>query len=213
MRIAVMGGTFNPIHYGHLRVAEEVRDLIKIDRVVFIPACHPPHKNDRSFIASEHRLSMVKLAIEDNHAFYVSDREIRRGGKSYSVETLREIHAEEPGADIHFIVGADSFNEITTWHEYGELFTLANIIVVPRPGYPAKRVDEVLPVAEACKFWYDEARDIYPNDYGRFVQFVETTRMGISASRIRDMVKQGVSVRYLLPPTVGGYIEKEQLYR
>jgi len=207
-----MGGTFNPVHYGHLRVAEEVRELLNVDKVIFIPAFNPPHKDDSSFISSEHRIEMVHLAIEDNPAFDLSDREIRRGGASYSVETLREM-AEEGSEEIHFIVGADSFNEITTWHEYKEIFTLANIIVVPRPGYPLKRVDEALPVAEASSFWYDEARDIYPNDYGRFVKFMETTPMGISSSAIREVVERGGSVRYLIPPAVDVYIERERLYR
>ena len=213
MTIAIMGGTFNPVHYGHLRVAEEVRGLLNVDKVIFIPAFNPPHKDDHSFISSEHRIKMVSLAIEDNPAFEVSDREIRRGGASYSVETLREMADEERGEEFHFIVGADSFNEITTWHEFEEIFMLANIIVVPRPGYRVKRVEEALPVAEASKFWYDETRDLYPNDYGRFVKFMETTPMGISSSRIRELVKRGDSVKYLIPPSVEGYIKKERLYR
>ncbi|MCP3677721.1 MAG: nicotinate-nucleotide adenylyltransferase [Deltaproteobacteria bacterium] len=213
MTIAIMGGTFNPVHYGHLRVAEEVRGLLNVDKVIFIPAFNPPHKDDDSFISSEHRIKMVSLAIEDNPAFEVSDREIRRGGASYSVETLRELADDEGEGDIHFIVGADSFNEITTWHKFEELFMMANIIVVPRPGYRVKRVEEALPVAEACKFWYDEARDLYLNDSGRFVKFMETTPIGISASGIRELVKRGDSVRYLIPPAVEGYIERERLYR
>ncbi|MFQ5329835.1 MAG: nicotinate-nucleotide adenylyltransferase [Thermodesulfobacteriota bacterium] len=213
MTVAIMGGTFNPVHYGHLRVAEEVRELLNVDKIIFIPAFNPPHKDDDSFISSEHRIEMVRLAIEDNPSFEVSDREIRRGGASYSVETLREMADEEGGEEIHFIVGADSFNEITTWHKYKEIFTLANIIVVPRPGYRFKRVEEALPVAEARSFWYDEARDIYSNKYGRFVKFMETTPMGISSSTIREVVKRGGSTRYLIPPAVEGYIEREHLYR
>jgi len=213
MGCAILGGTFDPVHYGHLRMAEEVKECLRIERVIFIPAANPPHKEEHSFTAAEHRLNMVRLAIEGNPAFEASEREIQRGGVSYSVETLREIAGEEPDREIHFIVGADSFNEITSWHKYEELFQLANIIVVPRPGYALGQVEDVLPVAVASHFCYDEARGIYRGDGGRFIRFVETTGMGISASEIRGRVKRGASIRYLLPAPVAEYIEKEGLYR
>jgi len=213
MDCAILGGTFDPVHYGHLRVAEEVKECLRLERVIFIPAARPPHKEERSFTAAEHRLHMVRLAIEGNPAFEASEREIQRGGASYSVDTLREIAGEEPDSELHFIVGADSFNEITTWHEYEELFKLANIIVVPRPGYALRKLENALPVAVASHFWYDEARDIYSGDGDRFIRFVETTAMGISASEIRGRVKRGASIRYLLPAPVAEYIEKEGLYR
>lgn len=213
MRIAILGGTFNPVHYGHLRIAEEVREILGLDKVLFIPAFHPPHKENGSLIPPEKRLNMVRLAIEDNPFFDVSDIEIKRDERSYSIVTLREIHEAQPETEINFIVGTDSFNEITTWCEYEKLFKLINFVVVPRQGYPVKKIGEVLPVALAKQFWYDIKKGIYTNDFGHFIIYMETTLMAISASDIRDQVKEGRSLRYLLPPAVEEYIKAERLYK
>jgi len=213
MRIAIMGGTFNPIHFGHLRIAEEVREAFGLDKALFIPTFQPPHKDNGSLISPEHRLEMVRLAIKDNPFFEASDIEIKRGGRSYSVVTLRALHERHPDIEIHFIVGTDSFNDITTWCEYEELFRLTNFIVIPRPGYAVKKIGEVLPVELAKKFWYDSEKAVYANAYGMFVSYMETTLYSISASRIRKMIKEGLSTRYLLPVEVEGYIIKNRLYR
>lgn len=208
-----MGGTFNPIHLGHLRIAEEVREPFNLDKVIFIPTFIPPHKDNGSIISPEHRLEMVRLAVKGNPFFEASDIEIKRKERSYSVVTLRELHDKYIGTDFSFIVGTDSFNEITTWCEYEELFKLTNFIVIPRPGYPVKKIAEVLPVELARKFWYDAERDVYANAYGRFVAYMETTLFGISASKIRKMIKEGNSTRYILPKEVEDYITKNKLYR
>lgn len=213
MHIAIMGGTFNPIHFGHLRIAEEVREAFGLDRVLFIPTFQPPHKDNGSLIPPEHRLEMVKLAIRDNPFFETSDIEIKRGGRSYSVITLRALHEMHPNTEFSFIVGTDSFNDITTWCEYEELFKLTSFIVIPRPGYPVKKIAEVLPVELARKFWYDEKKIVYANDYGTFVAYRETTLFDISASKIREMIKQGRSTLYILPKEVADYIRKNNLYR
>jgi nicotinate-nucleotide adenylyltransferase len=213
MRIAILGGTFSPIHYGHLRIAEEVREALGLDKVLFIPAFHPPHKENDSLLSPEKRLNMVRLAIEDNPFFDVSDMEVQKGGRSYSVVTLREIHEEQPETEINFVVGTDSFNEITTWCEYEELFKLTNFVVVPRQGYPVKKVGEVLPVALAKQFCYDSEKGVYANDYGHFIMYMETTLMAISASEIRERVKEDRSLKYLLPPVVEEYIKAERLYK
>lgn len=213
MRIAIMGGTFNPIHFGHLRIAEEVRETFGLDRVLFIPTYQPPHKDNGSLVSPQHRLEMVQLAVKDNPFFEASDMEIKRGGRSYSVVTLRALHNKYTGTDFSFIVGTDSFNDITTWCEYEEIFKLTNFIVIPRPGYPVKKIAEALPVELARKFWYDAKRGVYVNDYGRFVAYMETTLFGISASRIRKMIKEGNSTRYILPKEVEEYITKNGLYR
>ena len=213
MRIAIMGGTFNPIHFGHLRIAEEVREAFSLDKALFIPTFQPPHKDNGSLISPEHRLEMVRLAIKDNPFFEASDIEIKRGGRSYSVVTLKALHEMHPDIEIHFIVGTDSFNDITTWCEYEELFRLTNFIVIPRPGYAVKKIGEVLPVELARKFWYDSEKAVYANAYGRFVSYMETTLYSISASRIRKMIKEELSTRYLLPVEVEGYIRKNRLYR
>lgn len=213
MHIGIMGGTFNPIHIGHIRIAEEVRETFGLDKVFFIPTYTPPHKENGSLISSEHRFEMVKLAIQDNPSFEASDIEIKRGGRSYSVDTLRELHKKHPKTDFSFIVGTDSFNDITTWCKYEELFKLTNFIVIPRPDYPVKKIGEVLPVELARKFRYDAERAVYANEHGKFVAYIETTLFGISASGIRNMVKEGKSTRYILPKGVEDYIAKNRLYR
>ncbi len=213
MHIAIMGGTFNPIHIGHLRIAEEVREAFALEKALFIPTYQPPHKDNGSLIPPEHRLEMARLAVKDNPFFEASDIEIKRGGRSYSVVTLRELHEKYQGTKFSFIVGTDSFNDITTWCEYEELFKLTSFIVIPRPGYPVKKIGEVIPVELARKFWYDAAKEIYSNDYGNFVAYMETTLFGIAASKIREMIKQGKSTRYLLPKEVEDYIAKNKLYR
>lgn len=213
MRIAIMGGTFNPIHFGHLRIAEEVREAFNLDKVIFIPTFIPPHKDNGSLISPEHRFEMVQLAVKDNPFFEASDVEIKRGGRSYSVVTLRALRDKYTGTDFSFIAGTDSFNDITTWCEYEELFKLTNFIVIPRPGYPVKKIAEILPVELARKFWYDAEKAVYINDYGKFVTYMETTLFGISASRIRKMIKEGNSTRYILPKEVEDYITKNGLYR
>lgn len=213
MHIAIMGGTFNPIHIGHLRIAEEARETFGLDKVFFIPTYKPPHKDNGSFISPEHRLEMVRLAIKDNPLFEASDIEIKRGGRSYSVVTLRELREQYPETDFSFIVGTDSFNDITTWCEYEELFKLTNFIVIPRSGYAVKKIGEVLPVELARKFWYDAKQGVYSNDEGRFVAYRETTLFGISGSKIREIIKEGKSTRYILPKEVEDYIRKNNLYR
>ena len=213
MHIAIMGGTFNPIHIGHLRIAEEVREAFGLDKTLFIPTYQPPHKDNGSLISSEHRLEMVRLAIKDNPFFEASDIEIKRGGRSYSIVTLKELHEKYPKTDFSFIVGTDSFNDITTWCEYEELFKLANFIVIPRPGYAVKKIGEVLPVELAKKFWYDSEKGAYSNNYGKFVSYMETTLFDISASKIRKAIKEGNSTRYILPKEVADYIRKNNLYR
>lgn len=213
MRIAIMGGTFNPIHFGHLRIAEEVRGAFGLDKALFIPTYQPPHKNNGSLISPEHRLEMVRLATKDNPFFETSDIEIKRGGRSYSIVTLKELHEKYPKADFSFIVGTDSFNDITTWCEYEELFKFASFIVIPRPGYAVKKISDVLPVELARKFWYDAEKAAYINDCGKFVAYMQTTLFGISASEIRKLVSEGKSIRYILPKEVEDYIVKNRLYR
>ncbi|MBI5286733.1 MAG: nicotinate-nucleotide adenylyltransferase [Deltaproteobacteria bacterium] len=213
MHIAILGGTFNPIHFGHLRIAEEVRETLNLDKVLFIPTFQPPHKDDGSLISPQHRLEMVKLATRNNPPLEVSDMEIKRGGRSYSVETLRILKGQNPELELSFIVGTDSFNDITTWCQYEELFKLTNFAVVPRPGYPLKKIGEILPVELARKFWYDVNKGIYLNPYNHFVVYIETPPLDISASVIRTRVKEGRSIRYLLPREVEEYIWREGLYR
>lgn len=214
MHIAIIGGTFNPIHYGHLRAAEEVSELLGLARVLFIPACLPPHKVEDAITAPTDRLEMVRLATSDNEHFEVSDMEIKRGGRSYTIDTLEELKKLSPGElKTTVIVGADSFNEISTWREYEKLFTVADFAVVPRPGYPGKNIEEALPVELARKFCYDKKLKAYVNADGCRVSFVDTTPFDISSSGIRARVKAGRSIKYLVPPRVEEYIAGKGIYK
>lgn len=207
-----MGGTFNPIHFGHLRIAEEVREELTIDKILFIPAFIPPHKGNGSLISSEDRLNMAILAAKDNPYFQVSDIEIKRRGFSYSVETIAAIHKEMPDCETSFIVGTDQFNEIISWCEYERLFTLTNFIVASRHGYPMKKIGEILPEKIAREFRYDASKSNYIHTGGKTVTYLSTTLLDISASSIRKRIKNGMSIRYLVPLEVERYIEEKGLY-
>jgi len=215
-KIALFGGTFNPVHYGHLRLAEEVREALEFEKVVFVPAAIPPHKGGTGLLSASHRLEMTGLAIKGNPGFEVSDVEIQRGGPSYTVETLREFTAGSQGDNknisISLIIGADSFNDITTWCEYEEILTLASLVVVERPHTPVKKVGEVLPESLARKFRYDSNTEAYVQDSGVSITYLSATLMDISSSEIRQRVAEGASIRYLLPPEVAGYIIEHKLY-
>lgn len=213
MRIGILGGTFNPIHLAHLRIAEEVREACTLDRILFIPAALPPHKNVAEDVPFAHRLAMTELAVADNRHFRVSDLEGRREGKSYSVHTLEILRREKAEDEYFFIVGMDSFRDITSWKEYRRLFELANIVVVARPGSPGGDPLDLLPVAIRTDFCYDVAAKTLRHRSGTSVIFLEETRLDISSTRIRRMVAEGRSIRYLVPAAVEDYIVRHDFYR
>src|SRR5829696_5244578 len=132
-----MGGTFDPIHIGHLAVAEEAREALRLDRVLFVPAGEPPHKPLGSAIPVDDRSAMVRLAIADNAAFELSSVEVDRRGPSYTVDTVEQLAGDHPDAELHVILSAETFAELPTWHEPDRLFAGAHVAVVPREGYPA----------------------------------------------------------------------------
>nr|C6E7L8.1 RecName: Full=Probable nicotinate-nucleotide adenylyltransferase; AltName: Full=Deamido-NAD(+) diphosphorylase; AltName: Full=Deamido-NAD(+) pyrophosphorylase; AltName: Full=Nicotinate mononucleotide adenylyltransferase; Short=NaMN adenylyltransferase [Geobacter sp. M21] len=212
MRLGILGGTFNPIHNAHLRIAEEARDLYELDRVVFIPAATPPHKPLVGELSFASRLEMVRLAVADNSGFMVSDMEGVRGGRSYSIDTLRELKAEHPDDELFFIVGADSFNDISTWKEYAAIFGLCNVISVQRPGSTITSLAEVLPVAIAGEFCYDPAANRLNHCSGHAVYALDGVLLDISSSHIRLLVQGGRSIRYLIPDAVEQYIKEQRLY-
>ncbi|TAN64359.1 nicotinate (nicotinamide) nucleotide adenylyltransferase [bacterium] len=213
MHIAVFGGTFNPIHFAHLRIAEEVRERLSPEKVLFVPAFIPPHKDADTAAPATRRLEMVRLAIAGNPAFEASDIELRRLGVSYTIDTVRELKTSNAGLSISLIVGSDSFNSITTWRDFDGLIKEASFVVVPRPGNAVLQPSEALPVELAEKFWYDAVKGAYCNQYGTGVIYLETTLMDISSSGIRKRFMEGRSAKYLLPYNVIEYILGHGLYK
>lgn len=213
MRIGILGGTFNPIHLAHLRIAEEVRETCSLDRILFIPAAMPPHKDVAEDVPFAQRLAMVQLAVADNQHFAVSSMEGEREGKSYSVHTLEILRRENPGDEFFFIIGMDSFRDIASWREYRRLFELAHIVVADRPGIAEDGAPDLLPVAIRDDFCYDDAAKTLRHRSGTSIIFLTETRLDISSTRIRRLVTEGRSIRYLVPAAVEDYIIRHGFYR
>lgn len=197
--LGIIGGTFDPIHYGHLLAAEWAGEVFELDKIIFIPAARPPHKDPASVINGDHRYRMVELAIKDNPAFTASSLELERRGYSYTVDTIRHYLEADPQLDIRFILGVDALQLIYTWKEVGQLIKLCRFIVVTRPGYQLDRCDPVFATVPA-ELW-DR------------IELLSIPGLEISSSEIRKRVAAGQSVRYLLPPGVADYIKKNDLYR
>jgi nicotinate-nucleotide adenylyltransferase len=196
--LGVFGGTFNPVHLGHLRVAEEVREALGIGRVAFVPAKIPPHKEASGIAAAETRLAFVREAVAGNPHFEVSDLELTREGPSYSVDTLHAMRQDlAPEFHLWFLMGSDAFREIHTWHRYPELFALADIAVMRRPpdremvAPPEHLLDQFAPTELGFR-----------HVSGHEVRFVPVTLLDISSTRIRRAIAERRSVRYLVPEAV-----------
>ena len=212
-RIGLFGGTFNPIHSGHLRGAEEIREAFRLQEVIFIPAAIPPHKGTKEVIEAKHRFEMVRLATATNPYFSTTDIELLRPEKSYSIDTIRyfsERHLEA----FFFILGRDAFVEIETWKEFQHLFSLCNFIVMTRPGSQKEALSSsLLPEALAPLFRYDQEVKGWIHTSGHIVYFKEITVLDISSTKIRELIEKGESVRYLTPSEVEAYIRKNRLYK
>ncbi|AXY25154.1 nicotinate-nucleotide adenylyltransferase [Suicoccus acidiformans] len=186
-RIGILGGTFNPPHLGHLLMAEQVGNQLELDEVWFMPTAKPPHAPGKKTIASQHRLEMVKLAIEDNPLFRLQDYEVNQGGKNYTVDTMRHFVEQYPQSDFYFIIGADSANDLHTWKDIHQLSELVQFVGVRRPG--------MLP---------------YKGDIP--VLWVESPLVDISSSEIRLRVYLEQSIKYQVPAKVEAYIKEHELY-
>ena len=212
--IGVLGGTFDPVHYGHLRLAEELAGTLKLDEVRFIPSGTPPHRSAPR-VGSEHRLEMVRLATAGNARFKVDEREARRAGPGYTFDTLSELRAEAGGArPLALLVGADAFLEFATWRRWHELFGLAHVVVAHRPGFPVERWSERMPQPLAREYsarLMQQPLSIHLAPAGG-IAVVAFTALDISATAIRDMLRAGASPRYLLPGAVLDYIQAHRLY-
>lgn len=213
MKVGIFGGTFNPIHCGHLRSAEDVREAFSLDRVYFVPAAQPPHKSAADLISAEHRFKMVELAVADNPFFLASSIELERAGISYSVDTLRYFLTALHPASLAFIIGIDAFRELSSWKEYERIPALCDIIVTTRPGEVIPAADQFLPVALKKSFWYDPQTNMYRHFSGHFLALHHITGLSLASSIIRSIIRQGRSVRYLVPATVEAYLLRERLYR
>lgn len=195
MRIGLYGGTFDPIHLGHLILAEQCREQHELDEVWFIPAGDPPHKSGRDITDSLHRVMMVELATASNEHFRVDRRELTRTGRSYSVDTLQQIADEHPSDKLFFLVGSDSLRDFPTWHRPERIAQLATIVAVNRGEDTIGNVDAIVgtTIAES-------------------VQLTQIPGIEISSSGIRERVKTGRAIRYFVPTDVEDYIESHRLY-
>lgn len=201
-RLILFGGTFNPVHFGHLISARSAAERLEADRVVLIPSLNPPHKLDVEMPSAEVRLRMLELAVSGDALFEVSDVEIRRGGTSYTVDTVTHFRQELGGAaELIWLIGADTLGELATWHRTEALLGLCRVVTLRRPGWEKPDLDalRLRLGAEAVSGLLEGA--------------IETDRIGISATDIRGRVSRGRSVRYLVPDPVERYISEHDLYR
>lgn len=213
MRLGIFGGTFNPIHYGHLRSAEEVREAQQLDRVLFVPAATPPHKGRADLAAAEQRFAMVRRAVAGVPAFRASRVEIDRPGRSYSVDTLALLRRRHRDARLVFIIGLDAFREIGTWKEPERLFGLCDVVVTSRPPWADIDLAAAIPVVARGDFRYNRARNELTHASGHRVIFQRISDLAISATGVRRLRRAGRSIRFLVPAAVERYIERENLYR
>lgn len=196
-RLAVMGGTFDPIHFAHLLIAENVRRRFQLPQVLFMPSGNPPHKKQYEVTSAEDRYIMAMLATCDNPHFAVSRLELDRSGPSYTIDTIRELKARiGEQAQVSFVTGADAVLEILTWHEPDAILDEARVLAIPRPGFDLSTLDETLGPERASK-----------------VTIIDSPIAGISSTMIRERIRTGESVRYLTPRAVIDYIDKRGLYR
>jgi len=209
-RTALFGGSFNPIHFGHLLLADEVRERLALDRVVFMPAGVPPHKPAADIAPAADRHAMVRLAIADNPAFEASDLELRRSGPSYTVDTLEALGV--PPAELFLVIGSETFLDLLSWREPRRIASLCRIVVIPRAGSAFE------PNGAAARKVVDEigAGGIAPADSSeaptRGVLVVHATSLPVSASEIRMRAAAGRSLAYRVPPAVAAYIASHRLY-
>ncbi len=191
MNIGIFGGTFDPPHLGHLIVAETVRERLALELILFMPANFPPHKEGEPVASTTHRLNMLQLAVAGNSYSKVSDLEIRRGGKSYTIETLRSLRNLYPGDTLFLIIGSDNLRIFPAWKEPEDVLKSSRVVVIDRPGL---------------------VRDAIENEFVQRVQFVQVPTIEVSATDIRGRIRDGKTIRYMVPEPVRAYIEDNKLY-
>lgn len=217
MKIGILGGTFNPVHYGHLRAAEEIQEIFVFDKLLFIPVGKPPFKKPRT-IAAHHRYEMTKIAIKNNPPFDMSDIEIKTRGTSYSVDTINKLSNKYKSAEFFFILGIDSFLDLPKWKQPRRLMGLTNLVIISRPGFSFvdllsspylvnvnKRILREIDRGIRTRFSFDL-------NTGKKAFLCKVPELDISASRIRNLVRVGKNIKYLLPDSVESYIISHKLY-
>jgi len=206
--IGILGGTFDPIHFGHLRPALEIAEIFSLDELRFIPSARPPHRW-QPVASAEHRLEMVKLAIAETPGFVLDEREYHRQGSSYTVDTLQSIRDDVGDTPIMMLLGQDAFESFTNWHDWKKILTLAHIVVSSRPGYRHAKQDWMQArLIESSREMRKQMRQTAAGN----ICFCEVTQLDISATIIREQILAGKSSRYLLPLSVDHYIHEHQLY-
>lgn len=210
--VGIFGGTFNPIHFGHLRMAQELASVLAMDEVKFIPSANPPHK-DNVMVSAEHRSAMVKLAIADNPLFSLDELELNREGPSYTIDTLVSLR-ESLGQDtsLCLMMGSDAFVNLNTWYRWQELLDYAHIVLVQRPS---AQPQEALPteVEALLRDHYTDQHADLANENSGGIIMQSITGQDISATGVRGMFGCGESVRYLVHDEVGSYVQQHHLYR
>jgi nicotinate-nucleotide adenylyltransferase len=214
LRLGILGGTFDPIHFGHLRMAEEICDRMELEKVYLIPGAIPPHKDRKPITPFHDRLTMTRLAAEGAPFLEVLDLEGRRKGASYTIETLKELRRLfQPSPEFFFIIGTDAFLEIKTWKEYRELFLYTNFVVIKRPGFPLKRLERfILSLDVHFKKQSENNAETFVVPCGNRLIYMETPCMDISSTGIRKMISEGKSIHFLVPEPVRLYIMEKGLY-
>lgn len=188
MKIGILGGTFNPVHIGHLILAEEAREKLNLDKIIFVPAALPPHKDNLNIAPAPDRLKMLKLAIKGNNDFAVSDIEIKRRGRSYTIDTLRELKRKYSRDELYFIIGSDLLKYLNEWKDLNEIIKMVKFLAATRPGYPLEQIPH-------------------------YIQTLAIRAVDVSGFQVRACVRENKSFRYLVPDTVFDYINKRKLYK
>lgn len=212
MKTGIFGGTFDPLHNGHLAIASHFYHQCGLDRVLFIPAAWPPHKPAGPLASFPQRLAMTERATRGQRAFFTCDIEGQRPGRSYSVDTLNQLRQHYPTDSFYFLIGMDSLLELDSWKEFRRLPQLCHLVVAQRPGYSAITGQTELPVALQPDFCYDPALPGFRHKDGNLLIFLKETDCPISSTQVRTALRQHQPVEQLVPAVVLAYIRQHQLY-
>jgi len=215
LKVGIFGGSFNPLHNGHLRAAEEVMEILDLDKVIFVPSSIHPVKNDMNILDAKYRLKMLELATRDDVGFDVSDVEMKRPGPSYTIDTLKHFANKYKNYKLFFILGTENLARIDTWKDYKELFKFSNFAVVIRPGFNFSNIKDIIPGVLAKQFKLSEKTDnktVYKHSSGNSLVFFKIKGIRISSTTLRKLVEKGKSIKYFVPDRVNKYILKNKLY-